>query len=155
MLSPEKLRYYPFFGLLNSHQLDEVAMIATEETFDRDEVIFQEGQPADALYFLLEGSVDLYFTVAGTKPSNMNKGIPVGEINPGETFAISALIEPNIITSTARASSPSRVVKIDAAALKALFEKDRRMAYLFTHQAAKAALERLHASRVQLAAAWV
>jgi CRP-like cAMP-binding protein len=155
MLSTEKLRYYPFFGLLNSHQLQEISMIADEEAFEGDEIIFQEGQPAEALYLLLEGSVDLYFTIAGAKPSRVHKGIPVGEINPGETFAISALIEPNIFTATARASSPSRVVKIDAAALKALFEKDRRMAYLFTNQAAKAALERLHATRVQLAAAWV
>lgn len=154
MVSPELLRSYPFFGLLDDSQLREVAMIAEEVPFKSGEVVFREGDPAENLYFLLEGCIDLYFTLAGAERATPEKGIPVGEINPGEPFGISALIEPHLMTATALTTGPGRMLVIDGKALRALIQKDRRMAYQLTHQAAKAAMARLHASRVQLAAAW-
>jgi CRP/FNR family cyclic AMP-dependent transcriptional regulator len=154
MVSPELLRLYPFFGLLDDAQLREIAMIAEETPFKNGEVVFREGDPAETLYFLLEGCIDLYFTLAGSEQAALEKGIPVGEINPGEPFGISALIEPHLLTATALTTGPGRMLKIDGAALRALIQKDRRMAYQLTHQAAKAAIDRLHATRIQLAAAW-
>jgi CRP-like cAMP-binding protein len=155
MISTELLRHYPFFGSLNDDQLRAIAMIAEEVTLENGETLFQEGQPADALYFLEEGCIDLYYTVVESPSLGFQEGIPVGEINPGEAFSISALIEPHILTSTARASKPGRMIKIDAKALLQLFKTDQRLAYLMTQQAAKAVFERLHTTRVQLAAAWV
>jgi CRP-like cAMP-binding protein len=154
MISPEKLRQYPFFGSLDEGQLREVAMLAEEEIYESGEVIFHEGETATALFFLLDGYVDLYYTIGQAKPTSLEKGIPVGEINPGEPFGISALIEPHLLTATARTNGRSRVLVLDAARLRSLFAKDRRLAYLLTHQAARSAIERLHATRVQLAAAW-
>lgn len=154
MISPELLRRYPFFSMLTDDQLSEVAMIAIEESLDSGRVVFWEGEKAETLYFLLDGCVDLYYTVGEQKHQKIEKGIPVGEINPGESFGISALIEPYVLTATGHVSKASQVVKIDAAALRGLFKKDRKLALLFTHQAAKAAINRLHATRVQLAAAW-
>lgn len=154
MISPEKLRQHPFFRSLDDEQLRQVAMLAEEEIYEDGEVIFQEGEPATALYFLLDGYIDLYYTIAEMRHAAQEKGIPVGEINPGEPCGISALIEPYLLTSTARTNGVSRVLRLDAVKLRSLFAKDRRMAYLLTHQAAKAAIERLHATRVQLAAAW-
>ena len=154
MISPELLRKYPFFGSLDDSQLRELAMLAEEETYKSGEVIFQEGGPADALYFLLDGYVDLYFTLADKKSSLQEKGIPVGDINPGEPFSISALIEPHVLTATASSAIPSRVLKFDTKRLQALYEQDPKLAYALTYQAGKAAIERLHASRIQLAAAW-
>ncbi len=155
MISPELFRHYPFFGLLDESQLIKVAMIAEEESIESGTVVFREGETADILYFLLEGDVDLYYTIPGITGYPSERGIPVGEINPGEPFGISALIEPHVLTSTAYVPKAARVIKIDALELRALFEKDRKLAYLFIHQVAKAAIERLHATRVQLAAAWV
>lgn len=154
MISPELLRRYPFFGLLSDDQLREVAMIAVEETIDRGTVVFWEGEPAETLYFLMDGCIDLYYTVGDQKHRPVEKGIPVGEINPGEPFGISALIEPHVLTSTAYVPVVSQVVKIDSVALRALLKKDRKLAYLFTQRAAMAAINRLTATRIQLAAAW-
>lgn len=154
MISPELLRQYRFFGMLTESQLREIAMLTEEETFESGEVIFRAGEPADALYFLLEGSVDLEYAAAGMESASLETGLPVGEINPGEPFGISALIEPYRLTASARTTRRCRALKLDARKLRALFEQDRRVAYLFTVQAAKAAIERLHDTRVQLAAAW-
>jgi CRP/FNR family cyclic AMP-dependent transcriptional regulator len=154
MISPELLRQYPFFRSLDESQLTQVAMLAEEEIYESGEIIFHEGESAAALYFLLDGYVDLYYTIGEGKGITPEKGIPVGEINPGEPFGISALIEPYLLTATARTNGMSRVIKLDATLLRSILGKDRRMAYLLTHQAAKAAIDRLHATRVQLAAAW-
>jgi CRP-like cAMP-binding protein len=155
MISPELLRQYPFFGHLNDHQLKSIAMIADEITFEKNVKLFEEGEDASVLYFLLEGSVDLHYFGEGEMSQELKGGLPVGTINPGEPFAISAVIEPHIFTSTAIATRPSRAIKIEAIPLLDLFGQDRRMAFLLTRQAARAAIERLNSTRVQLAAALV
>jgi CRP-like cAMP-binding protein len=155
MIPTELLRHYPFFGSLDDDQLKKIAMIADEAVLNNGETLFQEGQSADALYFLMEGCVDLFYAAAESPSLSFPDGIPVGAINPGEAFSISAVIEPHILTATARVSKPGRAIKIDAKALLQLFKTDQRLAYLMTQQAAKAVIERLHSTRVQLAAAWV
>jgi CRP-like cAMP-binding protein len=154
MISPELLLRYPFFGGLNDAQLKALAMIASEESAEGDETLFEEGRPAESLYFLLEGCVVLYYMGSGTSMDRFPEGIPVGEINPGEPFSISALIAPHMLTSTARVSKPSRMIRFDGEALHALLQKDQRLAFILTRQAAAAMIERLQATRVLLAAAW-
>src|SRR3970282_1307402 len=96
-VSPELLRQYPFFGLLSDTQLKEIAMSAVEVSVDGQVQIFGSGDRAEALYFLLDGSVELYNY---TETSDLGEnGILVGTINPGEPFSISAVIEPHLLTS--------------------------------------------------------
>lgn len=153
MISPEFLRFYPFFGGLTNAQLQAIAIIANEEKYPAETTLFEMGLPADKLYFLVDGCIDLYYTPREKTLSAFPNGIPVGEVNPGEAFSISALIEPYVLSSTARVAKPSRVIQIDAKALRKLFKSDQRMAYLLTKQAAQAVRARLDAARVQLAAA--
>jgi CRP/FNR family cyclic AMP-dependent transcriptional regulator len=149
MISPEVLRRYPFFCCLNEGQQKAIAMVAEEMRVDAGKELFQEGHPVEALYLLMEGSVDLYYAASGDPKDQLL----VGEINPGEPFAISAMIEPYTFTATARVAAPSRVLRVDAKALRALCEVDCRMGYLLMKQVATMAVERLHFARVQLAAA--
>lgn len=151
MISPEQLRRYPFFGRLSETQLIEIAMISDHVSIEAGEIIAKEGDLAEALYFLEEGAVDLYYIPE--TGSILQEGYPVGTINPGEPFSISAVIEPHILTSTVRASGPCRAIRIQAQALRRLMKNDRQLAYVITHHAAKAVIERLHATRTQLAAA--
>ncbi len=154
MVSPELLRRYPFFAHLDDAQLKAIAMISQEQEVNKGSVLFQEGQPADTIYLLLSGGVDLFFTVVDAGGATPRE-YPVDDINPGEVFGISALIDPHILTSSARASQNSRTVCIDGAELRKACEKDQHMGCLLMQQAAKAFAERLHYCRIQLAAARV
>jgi len=154
MISPEILYRYPFFGGLDDAQIKAIALIAEEESLASGETIFHEGQRAESLYFLVDGSVALYYMGSGTVLEKYKEGIPVDDINPGEPFGFSALIEPYIYTSTARATKPCRVIKFKAEALKTLFNLDLRLAYILTLKAAQAAVTRLSTTRMHLAAAW-
>jgi CRP-like cAMP-binding protein len=149
MISPEILRRYPFFCCLNQDQQKAIAMVTEEIHVDSGTILFREGQPVEALYLLMEGNVDLYYTASG----DPNDQFLVGEVNIGEAFSISALIEPYTLTATAKVAKPSRILKVEAPALRALCEVDCKMGYALMRQVAQIAIERLHFARVELAAA--
>jgi CRP-like cAMP-binding protein len=154
MTSPELLRRYPFFGPFNDMQLKHIAKLADEEEAEEGVEIFEECGPANFLYLLLEGGVELFYKSEEEFHPKTSREFSVGDINPGEVFAISSLINPYVLNATARTTRPSKYVKIDARAMRDMFEEDPRMGYLTMHQVTKAIMERLAYTRVQLAAAW-
>ena len=149
MISLELLRRYPFFAGLDEAELKALAMISEEVRAPTGTILFEEGQTADALFLLLSGSVDLSFN----SPLGNSEQIHIGEVNPGEPFAISALIPPHMLKHTARAGNAAHALKIAAVPLRAICEKDTRVGYVVMRKVAEAAMERLHFTRVQLAAA--
>lgn len=155
MISPETLRRYPYFGSLSSSQLEALANLAEEVNFAKGVTIFEECQPAIELYLLVSGSVDFYFKSEEEFHPKSSKEFSVGEVNPGEPFGLSSLLDPYILNATARASQECQVIKIDAVELRKLFEQDQVFAYRMMLQTGKALMERLSSVRVQLAAAWV
>lgn len=151
MISLELLRRYPFFAGLDEGELKAIAMIADKVEMSTGTILFEEGHVADAFYLLLEGSVELSFN----SPLDPNVQIHVDDVNPGEPFAISALIPPHLLTHTARVSSACSTIRLDAAALRALCDADSKVGHTLMRQVAIAAMERLHYTRVQLVAARV
>jgi CRP-like cAMP-binding protein len=77
----------------------------------------------------------------------------VSVIYPG-VFRHLGFIEPHILTSTARAVELSSVIKIEAQPVLDMCQKDEKLAYALIHQVARAAVDRLNATRLQLAAVW-
>lgn len=153
MVSPEILRRYPFYSFMNHNQLREVAMITDEIEYKKDQVLFNTDEKADACYLLMEGSVDLHYVVVDEHDPSLRKEFIVGTINPGELLGISAFVEPHIYTATAFLVNDSRLLKINAVALRDLCRQDPELNLGFQTIAAKATMERLHATRVQLATA--
>ena len=154
MISPEVLRRYPFFGPFNDEQLKNIAKIAEEGAADVGEELFEECAPANSLYLLLEGSVELFYKSEEEFHPKTSREFSVGDINPGEVFAISSVISPYVINATARVTRAAKFVKIDALALRTMFDENPQMGYLAMHQVTKTIMERLAYTRVQLAAAW-
>ncbi|MCI0519717.1 MAG: cyclic nucleotide-binding domain-containing protein [Chloroflexi bacterium] len=153
MISPELLRRYPFFGKLNDEQLRAIAMISEEVHYAPGDTVLKEGNPADWLCLLMEGGIDLFYKSEEAYYAKTSKMFHVGEINPEEVFGISALIEPYTYNASSSASQPSRLIQVDAKALRALIELDRGLGYVLIKQLAKTAIQRLEYTRVQLAAA--
>jgi CRP-like cAMP-binding protein len=153
MVSPELLRRFPFFGFLDDAQLRAVAMIADDIVAESGEMLFREDDEAEALFLLMDGSIDLHYVVVDERTHALLRDFLVGHVNPGELLGISALIEPYRLTTDARATTVSRLLRIDAAGLRALCEIDPRLACGMMREAARAAMERLEATRVELVAA--
>jgi CRP-like cAMP-binding protein len=153
MISPEVLRRYQFFNFMTHDQLRRVSMITNEIEVPADETIFHNGETADYLYLLQNGSVDLHFVVVDELKTEKRQDFLVGTVNPGEIMAISAIIEPHELTATAVTTVPSRLLQIDAAKLRELASEDESLAFGLQRQAARVAKERLQATRIQLLAA--
>ncbi|MFN3742785.1 MAG: cyclic nucleotide-binding domain-containing protein [Anaerolineales bacterium] len=153
MISPEVLRRYPFFSFLNEAQLQALAMLGEEVTYPPETVVFESGQAANALYLSLEGTFSYYFVVVSEHDPYYRKEYYLCDINPGEIFGISALVEPYIYTATMRAEKLSRALRFDAVALRALCAVDVHLSCAFMRALARVAMERLQMTRTQLIAA--
>jgi CRP-like cAMP-binding protein len=153
MISPELLRRSPFFGFLDDNQLRALAMIAEEREYTKDEVLVESGAPANELFLLLDGAVSYYYVVTTEHDPYYKQEYYISDINPGEIFGISALIDPYLYTATLRTEKPCRTIRIDAPSLRALCEVDPKLSCGMQRAVAKAAMERLQHTRVQLVAA--
>ncbi len=150
MVSPELLRRYPFFALLNDEQLQAIAMIAQEKSYQKGALLVKENTPAVILALLTEGDIDLIYSGGG---EGAICNALVGSIAPGEPYGVSSLIEPYRYTATAKATMPVKVIELDGAALRELVEKDWKLGYIMMRNVAIAVLERLRYTQVELAAA--
>lgn len=152
MVSLELLQRFPFFSFMDDKELKAVSTIAQELNLKAGDVLIESDKPADALFFLIEGHLPYYMVVTTEHIPDYRREYFIGYINPEEIFGISALIEPYQFTATLRAEEPCRVIKIDASALRALCEVDSHLSARLMKAVAKAAMERLQMTRVQLVA---
>lgn len=148
MVESALLKRYTFFEVFDAAELEKLATLARDTSVLEHTVIFQEQAAADALYFLLDGEVDLYTTVSATNPTRLF----AGEINPGDPFGVSALLKPYVYRTSGRALVVSRFLKIDAVALRALMEQDCALGLKLLRQMMRATLERVEVMRLHVAA---
>ena len=153
MVSPELLRRFPFFAGLDSDDLKAIAMISDTVAFEPGSTVFETDKPAEALFILVDGNVDLHYVIADRDDPKVRKDYFVAEIDPGELFGLSGLVEPYRFTLTGRVTTPTHVIRIQAAPLRALCEANCRAGFRLMQQVAKATLLRLDETRVQLVAA--
>lgn len=154
MIAPDLLWDISFFAPFSQAERRAIAFFSAEVPARLGQVIFNEGDPAEALYVLLEGSIELFYRAEEVYPLEMRGEFSVGKILPGEVFGISALIEPYILNASARSPLAARLVRIPAFDLRKLIEGDPLLGYVTMQQVTQVLIQRLAYTRVQLAAAW-
>lgn len=155
MVSLELLRSIPFFKFMNDSELGAVARLAEQITLKKGEDIFQVGNPAVAVYFLVEGRAELFFILDDPNDPLLSNEYFITDINPGEIFGISAMLDEPMYTGTVHAMTNCRVLKIRAPELRGLADADCALGYGLMRGIARAAMERLNYTRLQLASARV
>jgi len=155
MISTDLLKRYDLFGRMDQTGLEKIAKIADELREAQGVTLFEEKQPANTFYFLIEGYIDLYQRTFDTYYPRISKDLLVGAIHPHEIFGLSAIIEPFTYNATGRTAQPCHFIKFDGPQLREMIDEDCLMGYLFMKQISLALTERLMDTRVQLAAAWV
>ena len=93
----EFLKSIPYFAGLDVAELESIKRLVFERTAQRDEFIFQEGEPAQALYFVVSGVAKTFKTSAEGKEQILRI------IRPGESFNDVAVFDggPNVASATA------------------------------------------------------
>lgn len=146
MVSPELLRRFPFFAGLTDEELKSIAMISDEKHYEANTFIFRERDKADKLYVLLEGTVDI---MVDTDEEGLRHET-VSTLSPGDAFCWSAVVEPHILTASAFAATPTNVIAVDGAGLRAMFELDCHLGYRVLQKAAQLVSNRLKDTRIQM-----
>jgi CRP-like cAMP-binding protein len=118
-----------FLGLEDKY-LERIASLPSsrEKTLRSGEILFRVGEPADILYVLKEGRVDL---VAGVSPeAELGKQKLVVEIvTTGGCLGWSAMVAPHYYFLSAIAGVPSVLIGISGSELMALSDKDDYLGY--------------------------
>ena len=152
MVSPEILRRYELFAGLTPPELNAIAMLTEHVTYEPGEIVFEADRPAEHLYLLLEGCAELDYVAVDEINPELRTELFVSEMDPGDVFGISALVEPFVYLGKVHTRGRSHVLRIEAPGLRALCERDPRVAATLMSRIARAALTRLHDTRVLLAA---
>jgi CRP-like cAMP-binding protein len=111
------LKSVDIFEHATVEQLARIAGLTQEVSFEPGEIIYEEGQPGDALHFLLSGCIMLG-----------KSGKPVFEIKERETFGTSTALDLQPHLFSARASGLVHVLKLNARDLHDLIALDGRLA---------------------------
>jgi len=130
---------------METKHLKELAAIATEVNFAKDQIIYQKGSKGQALYLIEEGEVVIETDVPGQGLIVMNR------LRPGQFFGWSSLFPFERKMGWTRAVRPTWVIAFNADRLRALWHTDHELEYAIVRRAGRDMANRIRATRQQLA----
>ena len=119
----QQLAQIDLFSGLRPVALERIAKVATEETFERGELIFEHGASGDKLYLILEGKV----RVSRTVPGMGEEALAV--LSAGQAFGEMALLDDAERSADARAHERCRLLSIPKDGFDDLLFMDKSLAY--------------------------
>jgi CRP/FNR family transcriptional regulator len=118
----EVLASLPLFGQLTVEQRARVLAAGHERSFAKGEIVFHEGEQAEALFVALSGQIKL------VRYSPKGRELLLHLVHPGQTFAEAALFSGNTYPATAEVMEPSQVWILPRAALTELLREGPELA---------------------------
>jgi len=106
------------FAHLSPSDRDRVVSAATDHRLAKGEVLFHEGDAAQAIFILLEGQMKL------VRYSEKGRELLIHLVKPGQSFAEAALFGSGTYPATAEAIEPSRVLRLARDTLLGLIRAD-------------------------------
>ena len=135
---------YLFQGLAQS-QIDRITDITQEQHFQRGQWLFHEGQPANHLYLVKDGAVELVIKVEDAID------IPIAIIRPDNgCLGIGVLVEPYLCSLSARCLDDSTLFVIAKTQLHELMHDDAELHCVMMTNLAKKLLNRLKETRQEV-----
>ena len=116
------------FGGLNEEQLTALSDGCVEKVYHEGDKLFDEGEEANHLWVVVDGTVEVRFELPGHEAPQTNT---VSVISSNQTIGWSSFVPPYRYSLPVYCTSRNcKVMKIRKDFLLDLFEKDSRMGYL-------------------------
>lgn len=96
------LKQTDIFFDLTTTQLELVAAICEEQTFGRDEVVFEENSTGDELYVIVDGEVDIELDPRLIGKADATKAQRVATLRRGQCFGEMSLVDEGVRSASAR-----------------------------------------------------
>jgi CRP-like cAMP-binding protein len=160
---------FKFFSEVVPETLEMIVQKGEVLEFGPGDVIFHFDEPAEHIYGLLEGEVDLsivfvdkvlkteieYEEAIRARMVDEEKSIVIDTVFPNQIFGWASLVGPARRTVTARCKETCKVIAIAAADLNAMFAKDHSLGYVIMKKLADIIAKRLKMRTDKLIETWV
>lgn len=113
------------FKGLSSDELDMLVPLCREEVYEVGAIIFPEGAPCYTIYVVASGKVALEMKLRISRASE--ETVTTHVVTEGGCLCYSGLIDPSILTASGRSLETTRLIGLDAAELKSLFEENHQL----------------------------
>jgi len=107
------LSKFPFFSYLQPFELEFISQLMVEINIEKGDVLFNEGDPGDAVYFILEGALEV------VKISDFGDVSIIATLAQGNAIGEMSLIDSKARSATTRALVRTKLVKLS----KRMFDK--------------------------------
>ena len=127
MISLDFIEKVDLFSDLDDDQLGAIQSCCEAADYRRGDNLFAAGDEPSHLWVVMEGQVDLTWDGSASAAAS---GESISQLGPAMPFGWSSLVPPSKYRlSAVCASRNGRVMKVDAAKLRALFDKDAVVGY--------------------------
>ncbi len=139
----DTLRTHPFAEGFKPEHIGKLAGMAGVVRFEKNAIIFREGDESSAFYLLLSGSVTLEVATGG-------RVLRVQTLGKGEELGWSSLLVGMSKRFQARAAEPVTALVFDGAWLRRACDEECAFGYAIARSTLKVIASRLQATRMQL-----
>ena len=143
----QRLAAHPFVRGLGAGHLQILAECALSTHFEKDQVIFRAGEPANGFYLLESGHIVLEERQTGGDP------VTIDIVGPGEPLGWSWLFPPYLWQLDARASESCRALCLPAILLRQHRDDDFFLSHEIFRRTCEVMVRRLQAARRRFGAA--
>src|SRR4029450_11827073 len=137
------LQRHPFVEEFQPQHVEKLASMATRVRFERDQVIFREGDECGEFYLIMTGLVALEIAA----PDHV---LRVQTLTAGDELGWSAILMGRTKHFQARALEPVEALALDGAELLEECRKDKAFGFALMYRLLGVVSGRLQATRLQL-----
>lgn len=116
-----QIRELPLFNTMREENFVSLTRAAYLQNFPPQVDLIHEGDPADFLYIVVEGAVELFARSNGREAS-------MAIVRPVGTFILAAVIKDALYLMSARTTAKSRILMIPSENIRTIFEQDEAFA---------------------------
>jgi CRP/FNR family cyclic AMP-dependent transcriptional regulator len=138
-----KLRHHPFVAEFEPRHVDKLATLAREIRFDRDHILFREGDECSEFYLIVTGLVALEIAAPGHT-------FRVQTLFAGDELGWSALLMGSGKHFQARALDRVDALAFEGEELLAACREDTHFGFMLMQRLLAVVASRLQATRLQL-----
>jgi len=139
----EVVRAHPFADEFQPHHVEILTELAREVRFDKDWIIFREGDECGTFYLLLSGKVALEL-------KGPHRSFLIQTLGTGDELGWSTVLMKNGRFFQARALEPVRALAFEGARLLKVCDEDPTFGYALMYRLLDVVSKRLQATRLQL-----
>lgn len=139
----EMLRHHPFVLEFEPRDVERLAVLAKDVRWERNHLIFREGDECSEFYLIVTGLVSLEIVAPGHT-------FRVQTLFAGDAFGWSAMLGSSGKQFQARALERVDALAFESSEILAACREDTAFGFAFMQRLSRLVAERLQATRVQL-----